>query len=115
MSTVVEPIITWPGPAGMHPGNRHGIVMEVTVAAGRLPMSTVGAPGGMISSGNPGCGSGVGVGAGGCIGAWQCGMLCNTMSVTRAAGGTSELSTPCGKLSRRQGAPAAPAGVAPNR
>jgi hypothetical protein len=54
-----------PGPAGMQPGNRHGIVMEVTVAAGRLPIKTVGAPGGMIASGNPGCGNGVGVGAGG--------------------------------------------------
>jgi hypothetical protein len=62
ISTVVEPIMIMPGPAGTQPGSRQGIVIEVTVAAGRLPISTVGAPGGMIASGNPGCGSGVGVG-----------------------------------------------------
>jgi hypothetical protein len=76
-----------PGPAGMQPGSKHGIVMDVTVAAGMLPINTVGAPGGMIASGNPGCGSGVGAGAGGWMGAWQCGMVCSTMSPTRAAGG----------------------------
>jgi hypothetical protein len=71
----------------MQPGNRHGMVMEVMVAAGSPPISTVGTPGGMMASGNPGCGSGVGVGAGGWMGAWQCGTLCNTKSVMRAAGG----------------------------
>jgi hypothetical protein len=80
-----------PGPAGMHPGSRQGIVMEVAVAAGKLPINTVGAPGGMIASGNPGCGSGVGAGAGGWIGAWQCGMAWMTMSVMRAAGGLMEI------------------------
>jgi hypothetical protein len=75
ISTVVEPIMIMPGPAGTQPGSKHGIVIEVTVAAGRLPMSTVGAPGGMIAKGNPGCGSGVGAGAGGWIGAWQCGII----------------------------------------
>jgi hypothetical protein len=79
--------MTIPGPAGIQPGSRQGIVMEVAVAAGRLPINTVGTPGGMISSGNPGCGNGVGAGAGGWMGAWQCGMLCSTMSVMRAAGG----------------------------
>lgn len=54
-----------PGPAGIQPGSKHGIVMDVTVAAGMLPIKTVGAPGGMIASGNPGCGNGVGAGAGG--------------------------------------------------
>ena len=76
-----------PGPAGMHPGKRQGMVIEVAVAAGRLPINTVGAPGGMIASGNPGCGSGVGAGAGGWMGAWQCGIIWMTMSETRAAGG----------------------------
>src|SRR5271165_6673990 len=94
ISTVIEPIMIMPGPAGTQPGNRHGIVIDVTVAAGRLPINTVGAPGGMISSGKPGCGSGVGVGAGGWIGAWQCGIVCSTMSLTRAAGGlTAHLAT----------------------
>ena len=87
MRTVVEPIMIVPGPAGMHPGNKQGMVIEVTVAAGRLPIKTVGAPGGMMASGNPGCGSGVGAGAGGWIGAWQCGIIWITMSLTRAAGG----------------------------
>lgn len=54
-----------PGPAGTQPGNMHGIVIELTVAAGRPPIITVGAPGGMICSGSPGCGTGVGAGAGG--------------------------------------------------
>jgi hypothetical protein len=57
--------MTVPGPAGMQPGKRHGIVMEVAVAAGKLPIITVGTPGGMICSGKPGWGNGVGVGAGG--------------------------------------------------
>jgi len=86
INTVGLPIMIIPGPAGMHPGSMHGMVMSVTRAAGMLPISTVGAPGGMIISGNPGCGTGVGVGAGGWIGAWQCGAICITWSVTRAAG-----------------------------
>jgi hypothetical protein len=49
----------------MQPGRRHGIVMDVAVAAGKLPIITVGTPGGMIWSGKPGWGNGVGVGAGG--------------------------------------------------
>ncbi len=63
--TVIEPIMTSPGPPGTQPGKRHGIVMEVAVAAGKLPIITVGTPGGMIVSGRPGCGNGVGAGAGG--------------------------------------------------
>ena len=87
--TVAEPLMIMPGPAGMQPGNMQGIVIDVMVAAGIPPIKTVGAPGGMIMSGRPGWGMGVGVGAGGWIGAWQCGMLCKTRSVTRAAGGIS--------------------------
>jgi hypothetical protein len=55
-----------------------GIVMSVNRAAGKLPIRTVGAPGGIIIKGNAGCGTGVGTGAGGWIGAWQCGAICNT-------------------------------------
>ena len=42
-------------------------------------------PGGMMSSGNPGCATGVGVGAAGWMGAWQCGASCFILSPTRAA------------------------------
>ncbi len=63
--TVVEPIMTKPGPPGTQPGSRQGIVIDVAVAAGRLPIMTVGTPGGMIWSGKPGWGKGVGAGAGG--------------------------------------------------
>ena len=50
----MEPSMMVPGPAGMHPGSRQGMVMPVAVAAGRPPIITVGTPGGMICSGNPG-------------------------------------------------------------
>ena len=63
-----------PGPPGTQPGSMQGIVVSVTRAAGRLLIRTVGSPL-MIISGNPGCGTGVGVGAGGWIGAWQCGTV----------------------------------------
>ncbi len=78
ISTVAEPFMMMPGPAGTQGTNVQILVISVTRAAGILPISTVGAQGGMIGSGNAGCGTGVGVGAGGCIGAWQCGALCNT-------------------------------------
>ena len=42
--TVVEPIATLPGPAGMQLGSIHGVVMLPSWAAGWLPMSTVNAP-----------------------------------------------------------------------
>ncbi len=32
--TVVDPIVTMPGPPGTQPGKRHGVVVLVTVAAG---------------------------------------------------------------------------------
>lgn len=40
--TVIEPIATTPGPPGTHGGTVHGPVMLPTVAAGRLPIMTVG-------------------------------------------------------------------------
>src|SRR3954463_13266706 len=86
MSTDVDPEMTIPGPAGTQPGSMHGMVWPVMTAAGRLPMSTVGAPGGISISGSAGCGTGGGTGAGGWIGAWQCGEGWSTWSVTRAAG-----------------------------
>lgn len=68
--TVPEPMEIIPGPAGTQPGNRQGIVVSVKRAAGIPPIITVNSPL-IIASGNPGWGTGVGVGAGGCIGAWQ--------------------------------------------
>lgn len=47
----------------------HGTVIVVTTAAGRLLINTVGTTACMSCSGIGGCGNGVGVGAGGCIGA----------------------------------------------
>jgi len=41
------------------------VIGTLAVAAGKLPIITVGTPGGMICNGRPGCGTGVGVGAGG--------------------------------------------------
>ena len=67
--TVVEPIETMPGPAGTQLGSMHGVVMLVTTAAGRLPIITVGMHLPTIASGMGGCGTGVGTGAGGWIGA----------------------------------------------
>lgn len=69
MITDVEPWITMPGPPGTQLGSMHGIVWLVIKAAGRFPISTVGAPGGTSMSGSAGCGTGVGIGAGGWIGA----------------------------------------------
>lgn len=40
--TVIEPIATKPGPAGTHGANVHGTVIDVTVAAARLLMFTLG-------------------------------------------------------------------------
>lgn len=68
ISTVAEPFATRPGPPGTQPGNMQGAVVLVTVAAGLPPISTVGTPL-MIAKGNAGCGTAVGTGAGGCIGA----------------------------------------------
>jgi len=70
MRTVAEPFMMMPGPAGTHPGSMQGPVMSDMRAAGMLPISTVGIPL-MIARGSGGCGMGVGVGAGGWMGAWQ--------------------------------------------
>ena len=63
--TVAEPMATEPGPPGIHGGTMHGPVMLPSVAAGRLPISTVGTQLSRIGNGIGGCGIGVGVGAGG--------------------------------------------------
>ena len=62
--TVDEPIITVPGAHGTQPPVRHGPVVLPILAAGWPPMSTLNAPV-IIGSGTPGCGIGVGTGAGG--------------------------------------------------
>ena len=87
MNTVADPLAIKPGPAGTHGTNVHILVISVARAAGRLPIRTVGAQGGIIGKGRAGCGTGVGTGAGGCIGAWQWGADCSTISVILAAGG----------------------------
>lgn len=68
MSTVPEPFAMTPGPPGTHPGNVHGFVIPVAVAAGLFPTNTFGCPL-MIASGKGGWGSGEPGGIGGCIGA----------------------------------------------
>jgi hypothetical protein len=62
--TVVDPMMTIPGPPGTQPGRTHGTVVLVSVAAGIKPIMTVGTPLTM-ARGRAGCGTGVGVGAGG--------------------------------------------------
>ena len=62
--TVAEPLVISPGPAGTHGISVQGFVISVTRACGILPTITVGCPL-MMRSGNAGCGTGVGVGAGG--------------------------------------------------
>jgi len=66
--TVADPMTTFPGPAGTQPAVIQGPVVLPTVAAGWPPMRTLNAPV-TIGSGKPGCGTGVGTGAGGWIGA----------------------------------------------
>ena len=85
--TVTDPLTMIPGPAGTQGISVQILVMSVTRAAGMLPIMTVGAHGLRIGSGRAGCGTGVGTGAGGWIGAWQCGAVCSTLSIIRAAGG----------------------------
>ncbi len=75
-----------PGPAGTHPGSEHGLDMSVMRAAAIWSNFTVGEHGGMRSNGKAGCADGVATGAAGCIGAWQCGASCITLSPIRAAG-----------------------------
>lgn len=62
--TVLEPFTTVPGPPGTHPAKTQGIVLLPTLAAGKFPISTVGAPD-IIGKGIAGCETGVGLGAGG--------------------------------------------------
>lgn len=68
MRTVKEPSKTFPGPPGTQPGSMHGVVVLPNVAEGMLPIMTVKTPS-MMVRGSAGCGSGVGTGAGGWIGA----------------------------------------------
>ena len=77
MSTVAEPFT-------MESGGPTHVAMLPTVAAGTLPMSTVGTPGGII--GPPTCGTG---GTGGTVG-FCMGHVC--ISPTLAAGGILSLS-----------------------
>ena len=77
IKTVADATWIMPGPAGTQPGSEHGAVMSFIRAAGLLPMSTFGCPF-TIAKGNGGCGTGVGTGAAGWIGAWQCGPDCKT-------------------------------------
>ena len=62
--TVIEPFTIIPGPPGTHPGSIHGAVLHRAVAAGFPPIMTVGFPS-INARGSPGCGTGVGTGAGG--------------------------------------------------
>ena len=66
--TVTDAFEISPGPAGMQVASMHGVVVSVDRAPGAPPISTVGCPL-MIVNGMGGCGTGVGVGAGGWIGA----------------------------------------------
>ena len=75
--TVDDPLMIIPGPPGTQPINIHGIVVSVTRAAGLPPIITVGHPL-IILSGIAGWGVGVGTGAAGWMGAWQCGEVCKT-------------------------------------
>src|SRR5207302_1831223 len=79
------PLAMMPGPPGAQPGMLHGMVWSVARAAGMPPILTVGEPR-LISNCIGGCGAGVGTSAAGCIGAWQCGPICRTLSPLRAAG-----------------------------
>ena len=62
--TVIEPLVIIPGPAGTHPGSIQGADLHNAVAAGFPPIMTVGFPS-IKAKGKPGCGAGVGTGAGG--------------------------------------------------
>ena len=76
--TVADPFSIMPGPPGTQAGIMQGCVWSVCRAAGCPPIVTVGQHGGMICNGIGGCGAGVGDGAAGCIGEWQCGPDCST-------------------------------------
>ena len=79
IKTVPDALLISPGPAGTHGGGPvQGIVWSVARAAGMFPIRTVGWPGLSSANGTAGCGTGVGTGAAGWIGAWQCGASCKT-------------------------------------
>jgi hypothetical protein len=83
--TDIEVMVIIPGPPGTQGIIMQGAVVSMRRAAGEPPRRTVGCPV-IIASGMGGWGTGTGTGAGGCIGAWQCGAICNTMSPILAAG-----------------------------
>src|SRR5947207_7388259 len=85
--TVKQPSVTMPGPPGTHGGSLHGVVCDVIVAPCRLLTMTVAAQLLVIVSMRHEWGTGVGTGAGGWIGAWQCGESCLHLSDMRAAAG----------------------------
>src|SRR5262245_25159592 len=89
--TVFDPMLIIPGPPGTQPASTQGAVVSETRAAGSLPIVTFGAPL-MMASGIAGCADGVGTGAAGWIGEWQCGASCLTRSPIRAAAGMRLLS-----------------------
>lgn len=70
MITVADAMVMIPGPAGTQGIIEQGAVMSVSRAAGIFDSMTVGCPL-IIARGIGGWGTGVGTGAGGCIGAWQ--------------------------------------------
>lgn len=84
--TVAEPMAIIPGPPGTQEGSEQIAVVSLTRAAALPPIITFGAPL-MIARGRAGWAEGVGTGAAGWIGAWQCGASCFTKSPIRAAAG----------------------------
>jgi hypothetical protein len=62
--TEVDPLDTMAGPAGTQPATVQGIDWPVTFAAGMFAINTVKHPD-TNAPGSPGCGTGVGTGAGG--------------------------------------------------
>ena len=62
--TVIDPLVTIPGPPGTQPGIMQGADLQSAVTAGLLATMTVGLPS-IITKGIPGCGVGVGTGPGG--------------------------------------------------
>lgn len=63
--TVAEPLAIMPGPPGTQPGSMQGRDWLVTTAAAILPIFTMGTVAETMVRGRPGCGVGVGTGAGG--------------------------------------------------
>lgn len=72
--TLEEPLATIPGPLGTQVGMVQTLVMLVTTAASSMLIFTVGTVALMMGWGIGGCATGVGTGAAGWMGAWQCGL-----------------------------------------